>query len=224
MEKVLEFKDVTFGYIEGSKRVDILKKTNVSFNKGVFYTIIGPSGTGKTTTLALAAALDTPQEGEILFKGVDIKRIGLTKHRRENVVLIFQSYNLINYMTALENVEMAMDISGSYQGQRREQALKLLKDLGLTEDEAKRNVLKLSGGQQQRVAIARALASNAEVILGDEPTGNLDSDTASEIVEIFKELAHKHNKCVIIVSHSQEVAKASDIAYKMQKGVLQQIS
>jgi len=133
---------------------------------------------------------------------------------------VFQSYNLINYMTAIENVTMAMEITGSYKGRRKERALELLKELGLTEDEAKRNVLKLSGGQQQRVAIARALASDVDVILADEPTGNLDVDSAKEIIDIFEELAHKQNKCVIVVSHSHEVAERSDVILKFEKGEL----
>lgn len=224
MSAVLEFDNVTFGYSNGGRRIDILKNANISFEKGTFYSIIGQSGSGKTTALALAGALDVPQSGRVLFGGQDIKKIGLTKHRKKNIVLIFQNYNLINYMTALENVKMAMDISGSYKGERKQQAMKLLKDLGLTEDESKRNVMKLSGGQQQRVAIARALATDAEVILADEPTGNLDVNTAKEIVGIFKELAHTRNKCVIVVSHSHEVAQESDVAYKFENGGLQIVS
>lgn len=224
MEAVLEFDNVTFGYSNGSKRVDILKDANISFEKGVFYTIIGPSGSGKTTSLAIAGALDVPQKGRVLFKGKDIKKIGLTRHRRKNVALIFQNYNLINYMTALENVTMAMGLAGSHKGNRKQQALQLLKDLGLSEDESRRNVMRLSGGQQQRVAIARAMASDAEVILADEPTGNLDVGTAREIIALFKELAHVHNKCVVVVSHSQEVAAESDVAYRFTEGCLQIVS
>jgi len=220
MGAVLEFDQVTFGYSNGGKRVDILKDASVSFEKGVFYTVVGPSGSGKTTALALAGALDVPQKGRVLFEGKDVRKVGLTRHRRKNVALIFQNYNLINYMTALENVIMAMELSGSYKGERKKQALKLLKDLGLNEDEAKRNVMKLSGGQQQRVAIARALASDAEAILADEPTGNLDLHTAREIIAVFKELAHVYNKCVIVVTHSQEVAGESDAAYRFEDGGL----
>lgn len=220
MAAVLQFENVSFGYMSGSKRVEILKNSNISFEKGVFYTIVGPSGSGKTTTLALACALDVPQEGRILYEGKDIKKIGFTKYRKYNVALIFQNFNLITYMTALENVVMAMEISGSYKGERKQRALKILKELGLTEDEAVRNVMQLSGGQQQRVAIARALAANVNVILADEPTGNLDANTAKEIVSIFKELAHVYNKCVIVVTHSYEVAKESDVAYRFENGNL----
>lgn len=224
MGALLEFDGVSYGYSNEGNRIDILKDASVFFEKGVFYTIIGPSGSGKTTSLALAGALDVPQKGRVLFDGKDIRKIGLTRHRRRNVALIFQNYNLINYMTAMENVTMAMELSGSYKGGRKQQALRLLKNLGLTEDEAKRNVMKLSGGQQQRVAIARALASDAEVILADEPTGNLDHKTAGEIIAIFKELAHEYNKCVIVVTHSQQVAEDSDIAYSFADGGLKPVS
>ncbi|MHB1128039.1 MAG: ABC transporter ATP-binding protein [Bacillota bacterium] len=221
MTAVLEFDHVTFGYANGGKRVDILQDTSISFEKGVFYTITGPSGSGKTTALALAGALEVPHAGRILFNGQDIRKIGLTRHRRNNVALVFQNYNLINYMSAVENVMMAMDISGAYKGERRQRAFNLLSSLGLTEDEAKRNVMKLSGGQQQRVAIARAMASDAEVILADEPTGNLDGETAKEIITIFEELAHVYNKCVIVVSHAHEVARKADQAYRFENGRLQ---
>jgi putative ABC transport system ATP-binding protein len=224
METILEFNNVTYGYLNGIKKIDILKDASVSFDKGTFYAVLGPSGSGKTTMLSLAGALDVPQKGQVLFEGKDIRKIGLTRHRKKNIVLVFQNYNLINYMSAMENTVMAMDLSGSHKGERKQHALKLLKDLGLTEDEAKRNVMKLSGGQQQRVAIARALAGNADVILADEPTGNLDQKTAGEIVDIFKKLAHTYKKCVIVVSHSNELAGEADVVYTLRNGTIQNMS
>ncbi len=224
MTAILEFKGVSYGYQNGVKRLKILENANICFEKGVFYTIIGPSGSGKTTALALAGALDVPQEGAVLFAGNDIRKTGLTGHRKRNVALIFQSYNLINYMTALENVLTGMDIAGRRHENQKQYAMEILKGLGITEDEAKRNVLKLSGGQQQRVAIARALAGNTDIILADEPTGNLDGDTAREIIKIFQDLARIHQKCVIVVSHSQEVADTSDVAYQIKDGSMVQVN
>jgi len=220
MTALLEFENVSYSYANGGKKIDILNNASVAFENGTFYTILGPSGSGKTTALAIAGALDVPDSGKVLFGGQDIRKVGLTRHRKKNVSLIFQNYNLINYMTALENVIMAMEIAGSYKGSRKQQAFKLLAELGLTEDESKRNVMKLSGGQQQRVAIARALASDADVILADEPTGNLDTNTAKEITAIFQKLAHEYNKCVIVVSHSNEVAEKSDKVYCFENGGL----
>ena len=147
------------------------------------------------------------------FDGEDISEHRLESHRRNHVSLIFQNYNLIDYMTPVENVELTA----------KQDALLLLKQLGLTEAEAKRNVMKLSGGQQQRVAIARTLASDSPVILADEPTGNLDEDTAAEITEVLKNCAHQMNKCVIIVTHSNDLAKQADTVFRLKKGKLQQL-
>lgn len=186
----------------------ILKGISVEFEVGKIYAILGPSGCGKTTLLSLIGGLDSPSEGQVLFQGEDIEKKGLAWHRKNNVAFIFQSYNLIDYMTPAENVALTAKLP----------PVPILERLGLTKEEAKRNVLKLSGGQQQRVAIARALASDASVILADEPTGNLDEDTAAEITDILKECAHQMNKCVIIVTHSNELAKAVDVVLRLQKG------
>ena len=177
------------------------------------YAILGASGSGKTTLLSLIGGLDIPQEGKIMFHGRDISEMGLESHRRNHVSVIFQNYNLIDYMAPIENVKLTA----------KQDALPILKQLGLTEDEAKRNVMKLSGGQQQRVAIARTLVSNAPVILADEPTGNLDKDTAAEITGILKNCAHQMNKCVIIVTHSNDLVKQADTVFKLKKGRLLQI-
>ncbi|PGT54844.1 ABC transporter ATP-binding protein [Bacillus thuringiensis] len=217
METILQFKNINYHYESNNKSTTILQNVNFSFQTGSFYTILGPSGSGKTTTLSLASGLDVPKSGYVLYKGTDIRKIGLDSYRNQYVSIIFQSYNLITYMTALQNVITAMEITGVDVKDKKIRALDLLKKVGLTEIEAKRNVLQLSGGQQQRVAIARALSCNVDLLIADEPTGNLDQETSMEIIELFKELAHKENKCIIVVTHSQDVAKRSDKAVYLQK-------
>ena len=205
---ILEVKGLQYSY-ENKKRV--LRSINAQIEQGKMYAILGPSGCGKTTLLSLLGGLDSPSSGQILYQGEDIAKTGLADHRRSHVAFIFQSYNLIDYLTPVENVALTA----------KHPPLPILEQLGLTAEEAKRNVLKLSGGQQQRVAIARALASDAQVILADEPTGNLDEDTAAEITAIMKDSAHKSGKCVVIVTHSNELAKEADVVFRLRKGDLQ---
>ena len=205
---ILEVKGLQYSY-ENKKRV--LRGINAQMEQGKMYAILGPSGCGKTTLLSLLGGLDSPSSGQILYQGEDIAKTGLANHRRSHVAFIFQSYNLIDYLTPVENVALTA----------KHPPLPILEQLGLTSEEAKRNVLKLSGGQQQRVAIARALASDAQVILADEPTGNLDEDTAAEITAILKDSAHKSGKCVVIVTHSNELAKEADVVFRLRKGDLQ---
>jgi putative ABC transport system ATP-binding protein len=204
---ILEVKGLQYSY-ENKKRV--LRGINAQMEQGKMYAILGPSGCGKTTLLSLLGGLDSPSSGQILYQGEDIAKTGLADHRRSHVAFIFQSYNLIDYLTPVENVALTA----------KHPPLPILEQLGLTAEEAKRNVLKLSGGQQQRVAIARALASDAQVILADEPTGNLDEDTAAEITAILKDSAHKSGKCVVIVTHSNELAKEADVVFRLRKGDL----
>ena len=205
---IMEIKGVRYSY--DNKR-NVLKGVSAELNAGKMYAILGPSGCGKTTLLSLLGGLDSPLEGQILFDGQDIEITGLAAHRKNNVAFIFQSYNLIDYLTPKENVALTSKLPPQ----------PILERVGLTEEESKRSVLKLSGGQQQRVAIARALASDAKVILADEPTGNLDEDTAAEITAILKECAHQMNKCVVIVTHSNELAKQADVIFRLKKGDLQ---
>ena len=179
---------------------------------GKMYAILSPSGSGKTTLLSLLGGLDVPTQGSVLFDGEDIAAKGLEHHRRNHISLIFQSYNLIDYMTPIENVRLTAKLD----------ATPILERLGLGQDEITRNVLKLSGRQQQRVAIARALASDAPAILADEPTGNLDADTAEEITAILKESAHTFGKCVVVVTHSGEVAKQADMVLEIKRGHLKE--
>lgn len=203
----LELKNISYAYEKGKS---ILTNISAELETGKMYAVLGPSGSGKTTLLSLLGGLDVPTQGSILFDGENISAKGLEYHRRNHISLIFQSYNLIDYMTPLENVQLTAKTDGA----------SILGRLGLTEDEISRNVLKLSGGQQQRVAIARAMASDTPVILADEPTGNLDADTAEEITAILKESAHEFGKCVVIVTHDREVAKQADTVLEIKRGHL----
>ena len=206
---ILELKNVQYSY-NNKKR--ILKGVSAQMEQGKLYAILGPSGCGKTTLLSLLGGLDSPGVGQILYKGQDIAGTGLADHRKNHVAFIFQSYNLIDYLTPRENVALTSKLP----------PLPILERLGLTEEETRRNVLKLSGGQQQRVAIARALASESPVILADEPTCSLDEDTARDITEILKDSAHRMNKCVIVVTHSGELADQADVVFRLKRGVLMQ--
>ena len=205
----LELKNVSYAYEKGKA---VLQNVSAELETGKMYAILGPSGSGKTTLLSLLGGLDVPTQGGVLFDGEDITAKGLEHHRRSHISLIFQSYNLIDYMTPIENVRLTAKLD----------AAPILERLGLEQDEITRNVLKLSGGQQQRVAIARALASDAPVILADEPTGNLDADTAEEITAILKESAHAFGKCVVVVTHSGEVAKQADVVLEIKRGHLKE--
>lgn len=213
---LLQIKDLYFTYPDGENRKVILNKINVSFDKGKFYTILGASGSGKTTFLSLIAALDKPEKGEILFNGEAISNIGLEKYRRNSIGIVFQSYNLIPYMNGLENVMVAMSITDNkIEGNMNDKALEILESVGIDGTKATRRINRLSGGEQQRVAIARAISTNVEIIVADEPTGNLDGKTSETIIELFKELAHDRNKCVIMVTHSEKIADQSDVILKL---------
>lgn len=213
--KILETKDIFYAYKDGDHQRVILEDVSVSFEKGKFYTIVGPSGSGKTTFLSLIGALDIPMRGRIEYQGVDIQSIGLDKYRRKNIAIIFQSYNLITHMSAIENTILAMGISKENHHITNREALEYLEQVGIDETKAKRKVTELSGGEQQRVAIARALSTNVDVIMADEPTGNLDRETSQQIVDLLKNLAHQQNKCIIMVTHSHEIAKQSDVIMKL---------
>ena len=218
---ILEAKDLSYFYQDGEKRRMILQDTSVKFEKGQFYTILGESGSGKTTFLSLISALDAPTAGEILYNGEDIRHIGYDRFRRDDVSIIFQNYNLVPYLTGLENVLVAMSITDNEMPRdTTEIAYNLLDYIGINKVKADRLVNQLSGGEQQRIAIARGLATNVDIILADEPTGNLDVGMEEEIVTIFKELASIHNKCVIVVTHSREIAEQSDQIFYLNQGEL----
>lgn len=205
----MELREVRYSY-DGKRNV--LKNVNAVFAEGKMYAVLGVSGCGKTTLLSLMGGLDVPTDGQVLFGGQELGMGGLAAHRKGHVAFVFQSYNLIDYLTPKENVSLTSKLP----------PLPILERVGLTREECGRNVKKLSGGQQQRVAIARALASDAGVILADEPTGNLDEDTAKGITAILKECAHKMNKCVVIVTHSGELARQADVVFSLKNGELRE--
>ena len=208
---LLECKNVSYFYKSNKEKI-ILDKLNVGFEQGKVYAIVGSSGAGKTTFLSLLAGLDSPTEGKILYNNVNILNKGLNYYRKNYMSLVFQNYNLIDYLTPIENVKLGGKCD----------AIALLEKVGIKE-EKNRNVMKLSGGQQQRVAIARALASNAKILLADEPTGNLDEKTAKDIIELLKYSAYNENKCVIVVTHSKEFAINADKIYRLENGNLLEV-
>lgn len=212
---VFKIEDLEFSY-DGVK-TKVLKNINYEFEKGKFYAITGRSGTGKTTLLSLMSGLDTPSSGRIMYEDNDISKIDEDEYRSKKVGVVFQSFNLLPHLTALENVELSMDISGLRLDNKRKVAINLLEQVGLDLQKANRRILKLSGGEQQRVAIARAISYNPEVVLADEPTGNLDHKTEKQIIDVLLNLAHEKNKCVIVVTHSKDVAKNADIVYDLAK-------
>ena len=209
---LLSLRKISFSY----GKTPVLRDISYDFEKGKMYCIIGKSGAGKTTLLSLLSGLAAPSAGDILYNEKSIAEIDKYTFRSRYIGVVFQSFNLITKYTALENVILSMDVSGCKIKDKHEKALALLDSVGLDEDEANRRVLKLSGGQQQRVAIARALSYDPDIILADEPTGNLDRDTQREIMDIFRSLADQ-GKCVILVSHSPEVAELCDERYELTK-------
>ncbi|GGW99359.1 ABC transporter ATP-binding protein [Streptomyces malachitofuscus] len=217
---VLQITGLSHSYTGQARRTTVLRQIDYSFRRGVFYTVLGPSGSGKTTLLSLAAGLDAPTQGTIRFDGEDLRAIGLGRYRNRHVATVFQQYNLLTYMSAAQNVTTAMEITRVKVRDKKARALELLERVGLDRHQATRNVMQLSGGQQQRVAIARALACSVDILFADEPTGNLDEDTAQDITGIFRELAHDQDKCVVVVTHSQQLATRSDVTLTLRKGRL----
>lgn len=214
---LLSIQQASYQYKDAEKDEYALKNISYDFEDGKIYAIRGRSGTGKTTLLSLITGLERCTEGKIIFDGQDLKDINLDKYRSQKIGIVFQSYNLLPYMTAIENIILAMDASKQKFKNKKEIALKTMESVGLKESYATRPVLKLSGGEQQRVAIARSLSYNPKMLIADEPTGNLDKQTESEILEIFKRLAHEENKCVIIVTHSSNVCNIADVVYDLKR-------
>lgn len=215
---IIKVDDVSFSY---DKTKYVLKNINMEFEQGKVYGVFGKSGAGKTTLLALIAGLEVTNNGIITYKDADLAKINRDNYRCNEIGVIFQSYNLLPHLTAVENVILSMDISNLKVKDRKHKAYQLLKKVGLDTSKADRKILQLSGGEQQRVSIARALSYDSDVILADEPSGNLDKETENEIIELLAELAHNDNKCVIIVSHSNKVKETVDVLYYLVNGKLE---
>ena len=213
---MLRLENVSYTYKKGNGAV--LNNVNIEFEASTIYGIVGKSGSGKSTLLSLMAGLDTVTDGLVEYNDKDLKTLDRDVYRAKNIGVIFQSFNLLTTLSALENIVLSMNISESDVKDKEAFALNLLDRLGISEELAKRKVLNLSGGEQQRVAIARALSHNPDVMIADEPTANLDEDTAASIMEILQSLAKDEGKCVIIVSHSRQVASYVDALYGINGG------
>lgn len=214
---ILKLENIGYRYSDADIDDYVLKDINYSFKLGKTYAIKGKSGSGKSTLLSLISGLERPTTGTIYYNGDDLKNINLDKFRSTNIGIIFQSFNLLPHLNAIENIILSMDISGLKIPDKETYAVELLESVGLTKEHGKRKILRLSGGEQQRVAIARSLSYNPDIIIADEPTGNLDEETENEIMKIFNDLATKQNKCVIIVTHSNNVANKVDTVLELEK-------
>jgi len=212
----LALQNVSYKY-EGAEKI-IFKDVNLQFEAGKVYTIVGKSGAGKSTLLSLLSGLDTAISGEVDFEGENLSQLNCNRYRAQKAGIIFQSLNLLTNATAIDNIVLSMNISNVTGIDKKARAFELLKKVGISREKAHRKILKLSGGEQQRVAIARTLAHDPVLIVADEPTGSLDKDTEANVLEIFQSLAHDEGKCVIIVTHSEDVTAIADEVWGLEDG------
>jgi len=222
MTHLVECRDLTKQYTRGREAVDGLRGINLEIDQGDFVALMGPSGSGKTTLLNLIGGLDHPTSGEVIVGGANLNRLSsreLAHWRSEHVGFVFQFYNLLPVLNALRNVELPLLLTRLSRSQRRQNAATALEIVGLA-DRAKHRPGELSGGQQQRVAIARALVADPELLVCDEPTGDLDRDTADEILGLLELLNTEHGKTIIMVTHDPRAADHARNVLHMDKGVL----
>ncbi len=221
---MLKVDNLSKTFKSGDAVVTAIKDVEMSITQGQFVSIIGKSGSGKSTLLSLLGALDKPTSGTILVDEQDITRLrdhALTSYRAHSIGFVFQSYNLVPNLTALENVMLPMEFAGVAKSGRRVRAAELLDQVGLTGDKQQRKPGRLSGGEQQRVAIARALANRPKLILADEPTGNLDSQTGKMIFDLLHGLTRSENTTIIVVTHDLSIAGKTDKAFRLRDGRLE---
>jgi putative ABC transport system ATP-binding protein len=223
---MIKITNISKSFISGDTKVNALKKVSFEVAEGKFASIIGKSGSGKSTLMALLGALDKPDNGSIEVDGKDITKLSsgqLTRYRAKQIGFVFQSYNLVPNLTALENVCLAMEYGGMPKTERRQAAIKLLNSVGLKDSKQDRLPAKLSGGEQQRVAIARALANKPKLILADEPTGNLDSETGKKIFDLLHDLAKSEKTTIIAVTHDLGIAGKTDLTFEIKDGSLSKL-
>ena len=214
---ILKLENVSYRYQDAPKDQYVFQNRNYEFEQGKMYAIKGKSGSGKTTLLSIITGLEKCTEGNVFYEEKNLKKMNLDRFRNTEIGIVFQSYNLLPRLTAMENIILSMEVSKVKVKNKKEKALELMKSVGLSEEHAKRKILKLSGGEQQRIAIARSLSYNPKIIIADEPTGNLDKETENDILTIFENLARQENKCIIIVTHSQNVCDKMDVVYELRK-------
>ncbi len=218
---MLVVKNLSKSFSSASGDVTALNKVNLTVQTGEFASIIGKSGSGKSTLLSMLGALDIPTSGSIEVDGVDIAKLSAgkqTSYRAKKIGFVFQHYNLIPNLTALENVMLALEFGGMPAKKRKARAEQLLTDVGLEPDEQLRKPPRLSGGQQQRVSIARALANHPAIVLADEPTGNLDSETGKKIFDLLHRLSRSEKTTILAVTHDMDIAGKTDRTFKLKDG------
>jgi len=221
---ILSLQSVSYAYSNRYQTMEALKNVTCAFEQGVIYAIVGKSGSGKSTMLSLMAGLDIPDEGDVLFRGISTRELDLDAFRRNDVAMIYQSFRLFPLLTALENVMYPMELHGIRPRDAKKHAEEYIKSVDLSEVVFNRFPSMLSGGEQQRVAVARALAMDTGIILADEPTGNIDSTTAHNIIALLARLAHERNYCVVVVTHDTDLLGLMDVTFQMRDGMLVNLS
>lgn len=223
MNNAIVVQNLKKGFRSGDKKIEAVNGVSFTLERGIFASMIGKSGSGKSTLLNLLGALDRADAGQIEIDGTDITKLRnrkLDEYRRKTIGFVFQFYNLIPNLSALENVMLPMEFTGVPQKERREHAKALLTSVGIDELRQKHHPAKLSGGEQRRVAIARSLANRPTIILADEPTGNLDTETGEKIIGLLKKLAKQEDTTVLVTTHDAEIAKESERVFHLQDGKL----
>lgn len=218
--EIIRAEHVSYEYRSKYQITQALSDVSCSFQTGLMYSIIGKSGSGKSTFLSLLAGMELPTSGRILVENKDMSLINRDEYRMKKVSIVYQAFHLFPLLTAVENVMFPMELQGKNRRKAKEEAEELLLSVGLTEETFQKYPAMLSGGQQQRCAIARAMASEGQILLADEPTGNLDSENEKIIIDLMKKMAQEEKKAVIIVTHNEIVADASDVVLRMQDGRL----